>query len=147
MLLLFLDFQQPEHRRDPCLKATQLSGKTEEGMRRYSAEFVAFAVALMLAGLPAATFAQDESKAQPGKVERAKEDIKSGARQAGREVKETAKTAGHEVKEGAKTAGHEVKEGAKEVGAGAKRGWHELKHGAAESWRSVKNFFSRLWNS
>src|SRR6185436_19612692 len=113
---------------------------TEGEMRRYPAYSIAVVMAVMLGGLPAVTVADDAIKAQPaktepGKVAQAKEDVKQGARAAGREVKETAKT-----------AGHEVKQAAKETEAGAKKGWHEVKHTAAESWRSVKSFFSRLWN-
>jgi hypothetical protein len=110
-------------------------------MRNHRPQFVALTAALMLAGAPAATVAQDATKAQPGKAEpsqidRTKAEVKNGARQAG-----------NEIKQGAKTAGHEVKEAAKETSAGVKKGWHEFKQSAADFGRSVKNFFSRLWNS
>jgi hypothetical protein len=116
----------------------------ERIMRRYHADFIALAATIGLAWVPVATLAADPAKEEPSRVEQTKQDIKTGARQAGNEIKETAREAGHAVKEGAREAGHAVKEAANEAKPEAKSAWEEFKLAAADAGRSVKTFFRRL---
>jgi len=103
-------------------------------MRTYRSDFVVLTAILLIAGLPCTATAADEAKAEPSKAQEIKQDIKDGARQAGREVRETARD-----------AGREVKQAAKDTKSGVKSGWHEFKEGAADFGRSVKGFFRGLF--
>lgn len=103
-------------------------------MRRYRGDFVVLTAILLIAGLPCTAAAADDAKAEPSKAQEIKQDIKDGARQAGREVKETARD-----------AGHGIKQAAKETKSGVKSGWHQFKEGAADFGRSVKGFFRGLF--
>ena len=104
-------------------------------MRRYRSDFVVLAATLLIAGLPCRAAASDEAKAEPRAAQEIKQDIKDGARHAGREVKETARD-----------AGHGIKEAAKDTKSGVKSGWREFKEGAADVGRSVKGFFRDLFS-
>jgi hypothetical protein len=114
-------------------------------MRSPRIDFIALAAVLVLGGPTAAAFAADEPKAEPAKVEQAKQDNESRARQAGREVKEGAREAGHAVKETAREAGHAVKGAVNEAKPPVKSAWQEVKHAATDFGRSVKGFFKGLF--
>ena len=121
-------------------------------MRRYRAQLIAIMAALLLAGLPASVRAEDVDKpadsktTDTSKVDAAKKQVETGAKQAGEGNKETAKGIGNTVVEGTKVAGEKIKGEAREVEPQAKSAWEKTRDGAADAAESVKNFFKRLFN-
>jgi len=93
-------------------------------------------VAMALTG-PSAGSADDS------RVNDAKEQVKSGAKETGHGIAETSKGIGHTVAEGAKTTGEKVKEAGEAAKPEAKSAWQHMRDGAIAFGHSVRDFFSR----
>ena len=111
-------------------------------MRRHQMRLLAMsaAVLLLLGGFVVSGRAADSSK-----VDEAKKQVESGAKQIGQGVEETAKGIGNTVVEGARVAGEKMKEAAKDAEPQAKSAWQKTKDGVVEAGESVTSFFKRLF--
>jgi hypothetical protein len=109
-------------------------------MRRHQVRLIAITAVLLLGVSVVSVRAADTSK-----VDEAKKQVESGAKQIGQGVEETAKGIGKTVVEGAKVAGEKMKEAARDAEPQAKSAWQKTKNGVIEAGESVKSFFKRLF--
>ena len=99
----------------------------------------------------AVTVASPAWAADESKVNRATDQVETGAKKigagkVGEGVEDTAKGIGKTVEEGAKYTGEKLKEAGKAAEPEAKSAGRSVRDGAVSFGHSVKNFFTRLFN-